>query len=122
MLKNPLMNLSFLKPGITNIELKPDRLLNEGDVISAGAIRLEVIHTPGHSKGSICLLGDGYILTGDTLFEGSIGRTDLPGGSYESIITSVKNKLKKLPDELKVYPGHGPASTIGEEKVNNPFM
>jgi len=122
MLQNPRANLSFLKPFIKDIEIKPDRLLKDGDVVSAGAVRLEVLHTPGHSQGSICLLGDGYILTGDTLFEGSIGRTDLPGGSYESIISSINNKLKSLPDEIKVYPGHGPASTIGKEKANNPYL
>lgn len=121
MLEDPLANLSFIKPSIKNTEVKADRLLKEGEVISSGGIRLEVIHTPGHTKGSICLLGDGYILTGDTLFEGSIGRTDLPGGSYESIINSI-SKLKKLPEDLKVYPGHGSPSTIGDEKINNPFM
>lgn len=121
MLEDPMANLSFIKPAVKNTEVKADRLLKDGDVISAGVIRLEVIHTPGHTKGSICLLGDGYILTGDTLFEGSVGRTDLPGGSYESIIKSV-NKLKSLPDDLKVYPGHGSPSTIGQEKTNNPFM
>lgn len=122
LLENPMMNLSFLKPAISNIQHTPDRLLQEGDVISVGAISLEVIHTPGHTKGSICLLGDRFILTGDTLFQGSIGRTDLPGGSYDAIIASVNGKLKSLPENLTVYPGHGPSTTIKEERLNNPFM
>ena len=122
MLENPSLNLSFMKPRIKIQGLTPDKLLKEGEIISAGAISLEVIHTPGHTPGSICLLGDGYILTGDTLFQGAVGRTDLPGGSYESIIESVNTKLKPLADALKVYPGHGLSSTIGEEKLNNPFM
>lgn len=122
LMENPMLNLSFMKPHVETASLKPDRLLKEGDEIAAGAISLKVIHTPGHTPGCICLLGDGFILTGDTLFAGSAGRTDLPGGSYEDIIESIQIKLKQLPDALKVYPGHGPSSTIGEEKRNNPFM
>jgi len=81
-----------------------------------------VLHTPGHSKGGISLLGDKVVFTGDTLFAGSIGRTDLPGGSFEEIIRSIKTKLVTLPDRFKVYPGHGPVTTIGEEKKHNPFL
>lgn len=122
LLESPMMNLSFLKPAIRNVQHTPDRLLKEGDIITVGAISLEVIHTPGHTQGSICLLGDNFILTGDTLFEGSIGRTDLPGGSYDDIHASLKDKLQTLSDDLVVYPGHGPATTIGQEKLNNPFL
>jgi hydroxyacylglutathione hydrolase len=122
LLENPMKNLSFLKPAIRNVQLTPDRLLKEGDIITVGAISLEVIHTPGHTQGSICLLGDNFIITGDTLFEGSIGRTDLPGGSYDDIQASLKDKLQTLSDDLVVYPGHGPATTIGQEKLNNPFL
>ncbi len=122
LLENPMLNLSFLKPAISNVQHTPDRLLKEGDVITVGVISLEVIHTPGHTRGSICLLGDQFILTGDTLFQGSIGRTDLPGGSYDAIIASVNEKLQSLPENIKVFPGHGPPTTIGEEKLNNPFM
>jgi len=99
-----------------------DKMLHDGDVIQIGGISLKVLHTPGHSRGSISLLGDDVVFTGDTLFAGSIGRYDLPGGSFEEIMRSIKNRLTVLPDHIKVYPGHGPASTIGEEKRNNPFL
>jgi len=99
-----------------------DRTLRDGDVIQVGRIRLVVLHTPGHSGGGISLLGDGVVFTGDTLFAGSIGRTDFPGASFEEIMDSIKTKLVTLPDRFKVYPGHGPVSTIGEEKKYNPFL
>nr|WP_207732347.1 MBL fold metallo-hydrolase [Heliobacterium chlorum] len=101
----------------------PDRLLQEGDIIEIGStIRLEVLHTPGHTVGGICLKGDGVVFTGDTLFAGSIGRTDFPGGSFEEIIRSINTKLLNLPEPTVVYSGHGPTSTIGEEKRSNPFL
>ena len=115
MLEDPTLNLSFNKPKIKAAGVKPDKLLNEGDIVTAGKIELKVIHTPGHTPGSICLLGKDYIFTGDTLFAGAVGRTDLPGGSHKSIVESIQTKLKTLPDNLKVYPGHGPSTTIGEE-------
>lgn len=99
-----------------------DRKLHEGDLIEAGSVKLRVVHTPGHSKGSIILLSADAVFAGDTLFAGSIGRFDLPGGSLEEIVNSLKNKLLILPDDFKVYPGHGPTSTIGEERRNNPFL
>jgi len=99
-----------------------DKMLHDGDVIQIGGVTLKVLHTPGHSRGSISLLGDDVVFTGDTLFAGSIGRYDLPGGSFQEIMRSIKNRLARLPDHVKVYPGHGPASTIGEEKRNNPFL
>lgn len=98
-----------------------DRTLHDGDSVHVGATVLRILHTPGHSQGSICLLGKDLIFTGDTLFAGSIGRYNLPGGSIEKIKESLK-KLMILPDHMKVYPGHGPTSTIGEEKRNNPFL
>jgi len=98
-----------------------DKMLHEGDVIQFGKITLRVLHTPGHSKGSISLLGDDAVFTGDTLFAGSIGRYDLPGASYKEIIRSVK-RLATLPEHVKVYSGHGPTSTIGTEKKSNPFL
>ncbi|MEM2608655.1 MAG: MBL fold metallo-hydrolase [Thermoproteota archaeon] len=101
---------------------KPDKTLVDGDLIKIGKIRLKVIHTPGHTKGSICLLGEGFIFTGDTLFAGSIGRTDLPGGSFKEIMVSIRNRLMTLPDETLVYPGHGPFSNISKEKRTNPFL
>lgn len=80
------------------------------------------MHTPGHSQGSICLLMQDRILTGDTLFSGSIGRSDLPGGSSEELMHSIKTKILTLPETILVFPGHGPATTIGEEKRSNPFL
>lgn len=96
---------------------QPDVILKEGDSIEIGEIKLEVIHTPGHTPGGICLLGDGFLFSGDTLFRGSMGRTDLPGGSLEELIRSIKTKLFVLPDDTLVYPGHGDMTSIGEERV-----
>jgi glyoxylase-like metal-dependent hydrolase (beta-lactamase superfamily II) len=98
-----------------------DRMLNEGDSIQIGVIVLRVLHTPGHSPGSISLVGKDVVFAGDTLFAGSIGRYDLSGGSLKEIKDSLK-RLMMLPDHMRVYSGHGPASTIGEEKRNNPFL
>jgi glyoxylase-like metal-dependent hydrolase (beta-lactamase superfamily II) len=99
-----------------------DKTIREGDLVELGEVKLRVLHTPGHSKGSIALLGTDAVFSGDTLFAGGIGRYDLPGGSLEEIMNSLKNKLLILPDHLKVYPGHGPVTTIGEEKRSNPFL
>jgi len=100
----------------------PDRLLSEGDEVVVGENRLRVLHTPGHTPGGICLYGHGVVFVGDALFAGSIGRTDLPGGSTEVLLASIRRKLLALPDETVVYPGHGPATTIGEERHHNPFL
>lgn len=100
----------------------PDLLINHGDKITFGNITLEVIHTPGHSLGGVSFFSDGMVFVGDTLFAGSIGRTDFPGGDFNSLISSVKNKLFVMPDEVKVLTGHGPATTIGQEKRTNPFF
>jgi len=100
----------------------PDRSLVEGDIIKIGEISLTVLHTPGHSPGGISLLGDGFVFSGDTLFAESVGRTDLPGGSEQELFKSIREKLLILRDETKVYPGHGPISTIGEIKRVNPFV
>lgn len=98
--------------------------LQEGDVIKIGKGELKVINVPGHSKGSIALYDekDGFVIVGDALFQGSIGRTDLPGGDYDELITSIKSKLLTLPDNTVVYPGHGPSTTIGDEKRYNPYL
>ncbi|MBS7647152.1 MAG: MBL fold metallo-hydrolase [Candidatus Bathyarchaeia archaeon] len=98
-----------------------DKLLKDGDTVNFGKSSLKVLHTPGHSPGSISLLGEKEVFTGDTLFAGSIGRTDLPQSSDKEMRRSLE-KLVSLPDFLVVYPGHGPATTIGEEKWNNPFL
>jgi len=99
-----------------------DRKLREGDVIHIGCLKLVVLHTPGHTKGGISLLGDNIVFTGDTLFSGAIGRTDFPGGSYQELIKSIRDKLLPLPDSLKVYPGHESPTTLGNEKKYNPFL
>jgi hydroxyacylglutathione hydrolase len=101
---------------------EPDLLLNEGDTVSFGNITLKVIHTPGHSRGGISLYTPGHLFAGDTLFAGSIGRTDLPGGDYDTLIASIKEKLLVLPDDTVVYTGHGPETTIADEKRMNPFL
>jgi glyoxylase-like metal-dependent hydrolase (beta-lactamase superfamily II) len=121
MLTDARLNLS-LYMGI-NMELKKaDVLLKEGDNIQVGNINLEVIHTPGHTPGGICLKFKDVIITGDTLFAGSVGRSDFPGGSHTQLIDSIKKKLLKFSPDTRVYPGHGPGSTIGEEKSSNPFL
>jgi len=99
-----------------------DNLLEEGDEISLGALKLIVIHTPGHTSGGISLVLNNVIFTGDTLFTGGIGRTDLPGGSYQDLQKSIKEKLLVLSDDKIIYPGHGPDSTIGEERKTNPYI
>ncbi len=102
----------------------PDMLLSGGEELKAGEVILKVIHTPGHTKGGVCLYNekDGILFTGDTLFAGSIGRTDFEGGSFDEIIASIKGKILPLGDEVRVFPGHGPSSTIGGEKETNPFL
>ncbi len=100
----------------------PDRLLKDGDEIKIGELILKVLHTPGHSPGGIALLMGDELFSGDTLFQHSIGRTDLYGGSYEEIIKSIKEKLLVLADETRVYPGHGPDTSIGEERKLNPYI
>jgi hydroxyacylglutathione hydrolase len=99
----------------------PTRLLEEGDVVWAGEIRLLVVHTPGHTPGSICLVGEGHLFSGDTLFAGSVGRSDLPGGDGRALRDSIAGELASLPDEVLVHPGHGPDTTIARERRVNPF-
>jgi len=101
---------------------EPDILLKDGDEISFGNISFKIIHTPGHSQGGICLYTKGHLFAGDTLFAGSIGRTDLPGGNYDALISNIKNKLLVLDEDTIVYTGHGPETTIGNEKRMNPFL
>lgn len=101
---------------------EPDILLEDGSNISLADESLQIIHTPGHTRGGICVNFNNVLIVGDTLFAGSIGRTDLPGGSYEILLSSINNRLLTFADDVKVYPGHGPATTIGEERKNNPFL
>lgn len=121
LLSSPSRNLSTLM-GLEIVSPPADRVLEEGDTIMFGEVRLEVVHTPGHSPGSICLLGDGIVFSGDTLFFDSIGRTDFPGSSYDEIIESIRDVLAPLPDEILVYPGHGPFGKMGEIRMVNPFL
>jgi hydroxyacylglutathione hydrolase len=100
---------------------QPDRLLADGDSIDLGALNFKVLHTPGHTPGGISLVVDKAVFVGDTLFEGSIGRTDFPGGDYDTLIRSIQTKLFALPDDTIVYAGHMGTTTIGREKKYNPF-
>jgi hydroxyacylglutathione hydrolase len=104
--------------------VKPEIFVEEGDVLVADNIELRVLYTPGHAAGSICLVNDRqqFVITGDVLFYGSIGRTDLPTGDYDQLKESIEQKLFTLPVEYAVLPGHGPETTIGYEKLNNPFL
>lgn len=120
-LTDPSKNLSgffglFLKAS------KADKLLEDGERISIDGLEAEIIHTPGHTPGGISIKIDGVVFTGDTLFAGGVGRTDLPGGDEEQLFKSIKNRLFVLDDDIVVYPGHGPQSTIGREKKSNPFF
>jgi len=99
-----------------------DRYVKHGDTITAGEVSLKVLHTPGHTPGGISLLEQGMVFTGDALFAGSIGRTDFPGGDLTTLLLSIKTNLMTLPDDTKVFSGHGPASTIGDERRDNPFL
>lgn len=101
---------------------EPDGWLFDGQILRVGDHDVRVIHTPGHTPGSVCYLAGEMIFTGDTLFAGSIGRTDLPGGSLQSLLNSISMKILSLPDHYAVYPGHGPSSTIGAERILNPFL
>jgi len=121
MLTSPAKNLSIYFGEDIN---KPpaDRLLKDGDVVEAGSLKFKVLHTPGHTRGGICLVGQEVCFSGDTLFAMSVGRSDFPGGSHETLINSIKTKLMTLDDETVVFPGHGPYTTIGQEKAGNPFL
>lgn len=98
------------------------RTLDEGDTYAFGPHRFEILHVPGHSPGSVVLVGDGLIIAGDVLFRGSVGRTDLPGGSMPQLLQGIRGKLMPLPDDTRVLPGHGPETTIGRERRANPFI
>jgi len=124
----PLLQMMSAQAAWLNIETPetapPDESLTDGRRVGLDNYPAQVIHTPGHTQGSICLhfAPLKMVLAGDTLFAGSIGRTDLPGGNYEQIITSIRSRLFDLPDETNVVPGHGPATTIGSERRTNPFL
>lgn len=121
LLQNAELNLSSLAGKDRSFGL-PDRVLEERDEIRVGGFSLRVLHTPGHTPGSICLYGDNKLFSGDTLFAGGIGRTDLTGGNSKELQKSIKDKILTLPDEVVVYPGHGPSTTIGKERGSNFFI
>ena len=127
LLGSPLRNLSPLMAAWIKSP-KPDRLLEDGDRIELGSAALEVLATPGHTRGSISLFspdgpdGRPIVFTGDALFAGGIGRTDFPGASHRTLLRSIRARLLALPPETVVYPGHGPPTTIGEEARTNPFL
>jgi len=100
----------------------PDIVLKDGDIVEVGDLKFTVLHTPGHSPGGICLYGNGVVFVGDTLFNLSVGRTDFPGCSHDVLIDSIQRKLIVLPEDTTVYPGHGPKTTIGDERRHNPFL
>ena len=118
----PMRMLTSLGISPVKSPARPDRLLKDGDRIDVGDLHFEVLHTPGHSSGGICLSGHGVVFSGDTLFNLGIGRTDFPGMSHERLMKSIHEKLMVLPDETIVYPGHGPSTTIGDERRGNPFL
>jgi glyoxylase-like metal-dependent hydrolase (beta-lactamase superfamily II) len=120
-LSDPDKNYSGVIAG-KPISLTPQVFLKDGDTLAAGKLTVNILSTPGHSPGGICVLAEDALFSGDTLFAGSIGRTDLFGGSMETLLASVEQKLFTLPDETRVYPGHMGESTIGFEKRNNPFF
>ncbi len=121
LVENAEKNLSSLMSG-PNVEFSPDKLLEDGDVIRLGELELNIIHTPGHTPGGICIKVEDVIFSGDTLFANSIGRTDFEGGSLKKLLNSIKNKVLIFDEETKVFPGHGPATTVGIEKSTNPFI
>ena len=100
----------------------PDRLLRDGDTVAVNGLLFEVLHTPGHTPGGICLRRDGIIFSGDTLFNGSVGRTDLIGGNHDKLMESIRERLLVLDDDIVVYPGHGDDTTIAAERRGNPFL
>ncbi|MEQ8173552.1 MAG: MBL fold metallo-hydrolase [Syntrophomonadaceae bacterium] len=122
MLVNAVSNFSFLM-GSKVTSPPADQLLKDGDIIKIGnTVELEVIHTPGHSQGGICLKTGDIMFVGDTLFYGSIGRTDFPGGSYKQLIENIRDRILCYDDNVVCYPGHGPETTVGFERKNNPFL
>ncbi len=104
------------------LDFPADGNFYDGQIFTIGRYRIKVLHTPGHSPGGVCFHGPGAVFTGDTLFAGSVGRTDFPGGSHSQLITAVREKIFPLGDDLRIYPGHGPPSTIGRERLTNPFF
>lgn len=123
LMRDAVLNLSGLN-GRDKVEISPDYTFVDDEVVQIGGISFKVMHTPGHTKGGVCLYfeKDKILITGDTLFRGTVGRTDLPTGNYNEIIRSLNDKLMKLDDDVAVYPGHGYKTTVGIERRNNPYV
>lgn len=120
-LKDPGLNLSLMVENQRTFP-PPQRLVEDGEILKVGDLEIEILHTPGHTPGSISLKINKCIFTGDTLFAGGVGRTDFLGGDFETLQRSIREKLFTLPQDMRVLPGHGPESTVGKEKRNNPFI
>lgn len=121
MILNDSLNLSSIM-SMDNIQFSGDNLLNDNDEITLGKLTAKIIHTPGHTKGSMCIKIENKIFTGDTIFKGSVGRSDLYGGNHNTLIESIKSKLLIDDDNVELYPGHGPFTSVGYERFNNPFL
>ena len=122
--KNMLGNVGPIAAafGYTVSEIKEGGYLSEGDIVNIGKTKFSILHCPGHSPDSLCFYTDGVLIGGDVIFKGSLGRTDLPGGNTEQLMNSIPEKIYLLPDETKIYPGHGPETTLGTEKKQNPYL
>ena len=122
--KNMLGNVGPIAAafGYTVSEIKEGGYLSEGDIVNIGKTKFSILHCPGHSPDSLCFYTDGVLIGGDVIFKGSLGRTDLPGGNTEQLMNSITEKIYLLPDETKIYPGHGPETTLGTEKKQNPYL
>lgn len=105
-----------------HVPFLPDSQLHDGQEIFLGATSVRVVHTPGHSPGGVCFMTDAGVFCGDTVFAGSVGRTDLPGGCFDTLMESVRGKLMTMDDAVRLFPGHGPYTTVGVERRNNPFL
>lgn len=121
-LASPRTRLVGLAGGVMATRPRQVQYLDEGDRVEVGEIALDVLHTPGHTLGGISFYLPGYLFCGDLIFQGSIGRTDLKGGSLQALLRSVREKVWDMPDDTRILPGHGPATTLGEEKRSNPFL
>jgi len=122
----PLLEMTRAQGALYGLDVpdspRPDLLLEEGKPLAFDGLTFEVLHTPGHTPGGVCLRRGGEMLVGDTLFRGSVGRTDLPGGDWETLVASIRGKLFRLPDETRCHPGHEDETTIGQERRTNPFV
>jgi len=121
LLASPSANISALF-GFEITCPKPDYILSDDESVEIAGIKFKILATPGHTSGGICFLTDKFLFCGDTLFKGSIGRTDLPGGDFQTLINSIDSKVLSLPDDIICYPGHGPETTVGFERKSNPFL